>query len=396
MLKKIIVPAISVAGVALSGCATQQPTTYPNFTAAPVAQASSTAAYTQKTNTLFVVVDASGSKSQTHDSSGISKFDVEKQFLNRLNKSIPANANLSSGLRNFGMGPCTDWKTSKLILDIAPHSQSKFQSGLDEMTCAGGGSPLENALAATSEDLDNASGNIALLIVADGHRLSSRTLSEAQLLEDKFGERLCIYSVWVGNDNERDGQILLQQFSNIAGCGLGETVSDLTSAPAVASFVEGMLYTKTTLTPAPVVMTSRDSDGDGVDNAIDDCPNTPAGAKVNTKGCWSYSKIEFGFDGTSIKSSYTGLFDNAVAVLKRNSNLTVQLRGHTDSQGPSEYNMNLSTRRAQSVKDHLIKSGIDASRLSIKGFGETDPIASNDTPKGRADNRRVGFRITAR
>lgn len=398
MLKKILIPAVSVTGLALSGCATQQATTYQGFSPVAVAQNSSTAAYKQKANTLHVIVDASGSKAAAHKNSENSSFDAEKQFLYRLNKSIPASAKLSSGLRNFGMGPCTDWQTTNLVQAIAPHSQSKFQSSIDKMTCAGGGSPMENALAAAATDLDKAPGKVALLVVADGHGLSSKTLTEAQALEDKFGDRLCIYSVWVGNDKELDGQSLLQQFSNIADCGTSAVVSDLNSAPAVAAFVENMLFTKTALTPAPAprARLPQDSDGDGVIDARDKCPNTPAGARVDSQGCWSFTGIEFEFDSAVIKPQYTALFDNAIQILKANPGLTVQLDGHTDSRGPANYNLGLSTRRSQAVKDHLLYSGINASRIAIKGFGESEPIADNSTSEGRAENRRVTYTITGR
>ncbi|TXL13283.1 hypothetical protein BMR05_12250 [Methylococcaceae bacterium HT4] len=144
------------------------------------------------------------------------------------------------------------------------------------------------------------------------------------------------------------------------------------------------------------VITSSDSDGDGVDNANDKCENTPAGAKVNSQGCWFYNSVDFSFDSTTISEAYAPLFDNAISTLKRNSGLNVQLEGHTDSTGPEAYNQGLSERRAQAVKNHLIENGIAASRLTVKGFGEADPIASNDTAEGRAENRRVGFSITAR
>ena len=400
MLKKVIVPLVSATGLALlSGCTTQ-PTTYPSFTAAPVAQNTSTLAYKQKTDTVFVILDSSSSTNASYDgdSSGASKFDVQKQFLYRLNKTIPSNINLSTGLQSFGSGSCLGWSTTKLDQDISRYSESNFQSGLDQAACAGGGTPLNRAIEEAAPILDSAPGNIALLIISDGQQVPADTLAEAQALESKFGNRLCIYSVWVGNDYDRDGQFVLQELSNISNCGTSVNVADLQSSSAMANYTEEMLFTSMAISPAavPVVIRSTDDDGDGVNNTYDKCPNTPAGAKVNSQGCWSYSKVDFGFDNTKITAAYAPLFDNAIYVLKRNPSMTVELDGHTDSTGPAAYNMGLSERRAQAVKEHLVKNGVAADRLTIKGFGETQPIASNDTVEGRAENRRVGFAITGR
>ncbi|NOQ16491.1 MAG: OmpA family protein [Methyloprofundus sp.] len=394
MLKKLIVPALSMTGIALSGCATQQPTSYPSFTPAPVGQTTTTTRFTQKVDTVFVIVDASNSKNDTHDTHGVSKFDVEKQFLNRFNKTLPSNIRLATGIRNFGMGSCLGWSTTQLVKDIAPHSTSQFQAGLDAMECASGGSPMGNALAAAQTDLDKATGTTALLIIGDGHRLSQDTLVEAQALQDKFGNKLCIYSVWVGNEEEQDGQFFLQEMSNIAGCGLSESVTDLRSPAAVAGFVEGMLFTSTAIAYRAPVVTASDSDGDGVDDVNDKCPKTPAGAKVNSQGCWSFNEVEFGFNTSTIKPEYANLFDNAIQILKLNPSMTIQVEGHTDSQGPAEYNLALSAKRAQAVKDLLVENGISADRLSVKGFGESLPLATNDTPEGRAENRRVTYTVT--
>ncbi len=396
MLKKIIIPAVSVTGLALlSGCATE-PTTYPSFTAAPIAQASSTAEFRQKADTLLVLLDASSSMNSTYEGneSGASKFDVEKQTLYRLNKTIPANINLATGLKSFGSGHCIGWGATKSDQAIASHSANSFQAGLDAAGCASGGTPAASAIAVSEADLDQARGNIALLIVSDGRQYPSDTLAQAQALESKFGSRLCTYTIWVGNEYDVDGQFVLQELSNISGCGRSVNAADLSSSSAMAAFVEDMLYTSSAV--APVVVTSNDSDGDGVDDANDKCPNTPAGAIVNSEGCWSYNKIDFGFDSATISPTYAPLFDNAIYTLQRNPNLTVQLEGHTDSTGPAAYNMGLSKRRAEAVKKHLVENGIDADRLTVVGYGEENPIAPNDTAEGRAENRRVGFSITGR
>ena len=80
-----------------------------------------------------------------------------------------------------------------------------------------------------------------------------------------------------------------------------------------------------------------------------------------------------------------------VDYLNENPEFNVELQGHTDSTGPKAWNDTLSQMRADSVKDFLVAHGIAADRLTAKGYGSSDPIASNDTPEGRHQNRRVDF-----
>ncbi len=83
------------------------------------------------------------------------------------------------------------------------------------------------------------------------------------------------------------------------------------------------------------------------------------------------------------------VLDEAVTVLRKNADLRIEIQGHTDNTGSADYNKNLSEQRARSVMQYFVKKGISPDRLSAKGFGETQPLASNDTARGRAINRRV-------
>ena len=99
--------------------------------------------------------------------------------------------------------------------------------------------------------------------------------------------------------------------------------------------------------------------------------------------------INFDFDKSNIKPEAEPVLDAAVDVLKENPGVNIRVAGYTDSTGPDAYNQGLSERRAKSVRDYLVAHGIEASRLTAVGFGEADPVASNDTKDGRAQNRRV-------
>ncbi len=134
-----------------------------------------------------------------------------------------------------------------------------------------------------------------------------------------------------------------------------------------------------------------DTDKDGVPDYLDQCPNTPPKFKVDAQGCTIGVTLyfHFPFDSAEIPSNEFMDVDRVAEFMKKHPEVTAILEGHTDSTGPAAYNMKLSERRADSVRKALIERGIDASRLKVEAFGETKPIAPNDTEEGRAKNRRV-------
>jgi outer membrane protein OmpA-like peptidoglycan-associated protein len=85
--------------------------------------------------------------------------------------------------------------------------------------------------------------------------------------------------------------------------------------------------------------------------------------------------------------------DRLILILKDNSEMKIEISGHTDSSGSQAINARLSTERAKAVVDYLTRNGIDASRLTYKGYGSSQPVADNSTKEGRARNRRVEFKI---
>ncbi len=146
-----------------------------------------------------------------------------------------------------------------------------------------------------------------------------------------------------------------------------------------------------------------DTDGDGVPDCIDKCKGTPKGHSVDENGCPPVGEelmiltgINFAFDSAKLDKESEVRVDRAVDNLKRNPKIKVLIEGHTDSTGAEDYNMGLSIRRAQAVKAYMVSQGIAKERLSIKGFGETQPLVSNDTKEGRAQNRRVEFVVTVK
>ncbi len=142
----------------------------------------------------------------------------------------------------------------------------------------------------------------------------------------------------------------------------------------------------------------RDDDRDNVVNHLDHCPNTRANAPVDADGCETRSTVElrgvnFASNSDRLLTGAEGVLDDAIEWLEDNPHLVVEVAGHTDSDGAATSNLGLSDRRAYTVRDYLINGGIDPARLTARGYGESEPIADNETPEGKAENRRVELRI---
>lgn len=154
--------------------------------------------------------------------------------------------------------------------------------------------------------------------------------------------------------------------------------------------------------PKPKPQPPKDSDGDGVIDARDECPGTPAGVQVNAVGCpevgekiLSLEGVNFDTAKATIKPESETILNGAVTVLSDNASVHVRVEGHTDSRGSDAFNLKLSQDRAEAVVAYLVANGIDGDRLSAVGYGESAPVAPNDTPENMYKNRRVDMVVTA-
>ena len=161
----------------------------------------------------------------------------------------------------------------------------------------------------------------------------------------------------------------------------------------------------------------KDSDGDGVADIFDKCPNTESGVRVDGAGCplpqpkqiikqekvvvtqedrkvvdEAIKDLEFDLSKATIRASSLPSLDR-VAELLINKNFSLKLAGHTDNTGSDALNMRLSKERAEAVKAYLVSKGANASRIEAVGYGSSQPIATNATAEGRQQNRRVEFTL---
>ena len=147
-----------------------------------------------------------------------------------------------------------------------------------------------------------------------------------------------------------------------------------------------------------------DADGDGVLDSKDECPDTPETDKVDEKGCSIYEESEvtgtlnvlFDNDSDVVNNPRDDQFQRFADFMARYTNVKAVIEGHTSSIGDAEYNQDLSERRAKAVEKILVDDfGVDASRISSVGYGETRPIAEGDSPSAHAANRRIDATISA-
>ena len=157
------------------------------------------------------------------------------------------------------------------------------------------------------------------------------------------------------------------------------------SAPVAAAKVEPK--------PAPVVapVAPKDSDNDGVMDDKDKCPNTPKGTVVDVDGCTKIIRlhVKFDFDKSTVKPAFMPEIQKVADFMKQNPGYNVVLEGHTDSKGSDAYNMKLSDQRAKAVAKALSTLGVAGAKVTTEAYGESKPVATNDTEVGRTENRRV-------
>jgi OOP family OmpA-OmpF porin len=135
-----------------------------------------------------------------------------------------------------------------------------------------------------------------------------------------------------------------------------------------------------------------DSDADGIPDSKDSCPTEKGTIALN--GCPDvildiHQIVQFDFNSDVLKTTDYAFLDQLSATLRVETDTQIEINGHSSEEGSTEYNMQLSEDRAKAVKSYLVNSGVSASKITIKGFGETRPVASNATEEGRQQNRRV-------
>jgi OOP family OmpA-OmpF porin len=339
--------------------------------------------YVRKVDNFFILVDRSGSMDEKYVGTKDTKIVLAKALLERMNAMIP-ELGYQGGLNTAA--------PAGQLQALEAYTTAGYGASIAKVPTLIGSNPtpLGVGLAALEPALKSAVGRNAIIIVSDGRENTGEgSVKVAAALAEKYG--VCFHTISFA-DTVNGNQPLLDAITALKPCGVGASAAQLADDAALQKFVKDVFYDGATAAVDPC---SLDDDKDGVNNCIDKCPDTLPGLTVDADGCPIADivtlKINFDFDKSDIKPQYhQELADFASYMRQQQSFTVVEIAGHTDSVGTDEYNQKLSERRAKAVRDYLVNVlGMDTNLFSAVGYGESKPIATNDTDEGRAQNRRI-------
>ena len=441
MRKLFFTAFLGVVVLLLSGCPSlrattttnvfQDETVFSDVKVESIAPFITSGNYVQRANNLFVIFDASSSATvdyQNEDNvfkanNDPTRLEIQREILHRMNRTVAISAaalnmnNFKTGIRSFGYGDCKGYGPRYTDLHQAPtpYDKAAFDAAVETIRCAHGRSHISEALNAISNELLATTGNISLVIVSDliTNKINDHLDPITQLvngldqtlgddghaaimaLRQRFGDRLCVFNVWTGDENEiiegLDHGYLAQ---NPANCGQPNyvTAGRAGDVDGMKDFMRAVLLSPVPK-PASIDCATLDSDGDGVNDCDDKCPNTVKGTPVNKFGCWIVNVL-FDNDKYNIRPEYFPLLDQLARDIEaRYSHLKIEVQGHTSNTASAAHNMRLSINRANAVTNYLDKRIKGTHNLTPRGYGLTRPIFTNETYEGRAKNRRVQMEI---
>ena len=374
-----------------------------------IAGSAGAAEMTPKVNHFILLYDGSGSMSNSHDVFGHPKAMVAKSQMQTMVENIPDlgyMAGLCTVAPQFAVNaspakfPSPDYGRAISGLSV-PYTEFGLQT------------PLADNLGYLEKILPKLPGKTALILFSDGGENKGGDPAQVtNYLTQKYDVCFHVVSYAQSPENKQTLNKMIQS-QNCEGTMISARA--FTDEGARTGFIQNIFYTRggpadsdgdgvvdakdqCPDTPAGVTVDATgcavDSDGDGVADYKDECPDTRPNLVVDDKGCPVEARmdlnVEFETNKAEIKPKHTDELNRAGEFLQNHPNARMLIEGHTDSIGAADYNQQLSERRAASVKNYLVEEfNIDPDRLQAKGYGESRPVATNETAAGRQENRRV-------
>lgn len=322
----------------------------------------------RKVSNLFVVTDASGTMWNEKN------FPTAKALSTSFIRALP-DANARSSSRDYNVGYIAFGGDDRVSVPLqrfdrqALLAASEKANVMGSIDGTGGMSPIHSVIDEIAAQLDGKVGDTAVVIFTDGLADDpARAIASATALGEGYRGKVCFRGVQVGSDPA--GADFLLQLAGATSCGSSQNAADISSTSEFSRYAKNVVVGNA---PLPSVAAA---------------PPGSCSSKIRLRG------IEFGFDKANVDEAGQVVLDTAIAAISTCSNARLNVTGFTDSIGAESYNQNLSERRANAVRDYFVSKGLDSGSIQPQGFGEANPVASNETQDGRARNRRVELSAT--
>ena len=304
-----------------------------------------------KINSFDFLVDQSGSMMMKNNAAGLltrttTKAALAKEALFRVNSEIPA-LGYTGSLHTFA--PLSE------VLPQSTYNEASMKKAIEslktELQIYGRMTPWGDSIGALSSDYNRMTRKAGIIMVTDGNsNLGSDPVAQVTALYNANPD-ICVHVISVADKPE--GKAAIQQIAKMRSCSVVVEAEDLLrSDAAVQKFVADVFY------------------------------DVAGGGRIDLRS------VQFGFDSAVITDESAAILDE-VAKMLQGAPRSVEIGGHTCSIGSDEYNMGLSQRRANAVKNYLSKKGIPAASMTAVGYGESQPKFDNRTEEGRRLNRRA-------
>ncbi|TVQ97433.1 MAG: hypothetical protein EA399_13270 [Desulfovibrionales bacterium] len=310
--------------------------------------------------------ESQSSLAARHDPNKQEKIEVTKEVLKAINNDIP-DITFTAGLYTFG--PFQEY------IAPSPYDPNRLNQGIGDLQTQydifGRLTPMGLGLQSLDAVIGGLSNRRAVILVTDGEsNIGPKPLPIIQDMYARYGTDLCFHVISFAQTAAE--KALVEQIAAVNPCTVTADVMDLQDDAKRAEFVRKVFYDVEVIPAAPVVE-----------------PTPPAPVEEVIV----FRNVNFDFDRYNIKPEFEPLLREAAEIIKARPGNQVLVDGHTCNIGPAAYNMGLSERRASSVRNFLVNEGVEADRITTRGFGLTQPRFDNNTREGRSLNRRVEIRF---
>ena len=317
-------------------------------------------AFIKQADNFIVLFDSSRSMADTYPASGGQKIEAAREILRQQNAILP-NLGWNAGLYTF-----TPWKEH---YGMAPYNKAAFGQAIDSLPTTrtsgkivGQPTPLADGIDRLNPILSKLSGRTAVFVFTDGtyQRVEPKKLWPVDAAREVAQNHdVCFY--FISSAEPGKPQKLLNDMAAVNACSRVIPFDDVYKKPMYGA---GALYVVKSTTDVVTTTETR-----------------IAGAKMGN--------IQFAFNKFDVQTEYQADLNKLADFIKKSPNTNVVLAGFTDNVGAEAYNLPLSKRRVESVAKYLEQEGVGMDRMTLLWYGQTNPIADNGTPEGRAKNRRV-------